>query len=127
MWPLPPPSPSLLYVFGLILCLIFYISILTLQEFWIGPIHDTRGRPDLKDNSLRPCLFVLREDKTLSRYDLDSGKLLQSVFLSSHRKYVEIRLNSSRSQPNVCVKSTKQSGFCNNPMCRYELYVQIFF
>ena len=71
----------------------------------------------MKDNSLRPCLFVLREDKTLNRYDMDSGRHLQSVFLSSTRKYAELRLNYSATQPNVCVKSTKQFEFCKSTNC----------
>ena len=86
---------------------------------WIGPLHDIRDRPHLKDDSLRPCLFVLREDTTLSRYDVQSGKLLQCVYLSSSRKYVDLRLNYSNIQPNICIKSTKFPGFCDSPACRY--------
>lgn len=91
-----------------------------MQEIWLGPIQDIQGRPNLKDNSLRPCLFVLREDKTLNRYDVDTGHLLESVFLSSTRKYAELRLNYSGSQPNVCVKSTKQIEFCKSNDCTHR-------
>ena len=88
------------------------------QEIWCGPINDERGRPDLKDDSLKPSLFVLREDNTLTRYDLDTGVPLQSVFLSSRRKFVDLRLNANH--PNVVVKSTKQTGFCSSDTCDHK-------
>ena len=70
------------------------------------------GRPTSYVNyTLRPCQFVLREDKTLTRYDATNGNQLESVFLSSKRKFVELRLDAGR--PNITVKSTKQGGFCN--------------
>ena len=79
-----------------------------MQEAWIGAINDERGRPHLKSDSLKPSLFVLREDKTLTRYDLKTGQILESHFLSSDRKFTSVNLNCGN--PNVLVKSTKQSA-----------------
>ena len=55
-------------------------------------MNDERGRPDLRDDrsSLRPCQFVLRENRTLTRYDVSNGNELESVFLSSKRKFIEV-------------------------------------
>lgn len=91
-----------------------------MQEVWCSPINDERGRPSLKDptSSLRPSLFVLREDKTLSRYDVQTGQLHQSLYLSSERKFVELSLNA-QGQANVVLKSTKLKGFCQNPSCHH--------
>ena len=83
------------------------VCIVSLQEAWIGAINDERGRPSLKSDSLKPSLFVLREDKTLTRYDLKTGQTLESHFLSSTRKFTLLTLNCGN--PNVLVKSTKQS------------------
>ena len=83
----------------------------------MGPISDERGRPDLKCNSLKPSLFVLREDKTLTRYDLQTGQILESHFLFATRKFTELRLNAGN--PNVLVKSTKNSGFCQESGCQH--------
>ena len=90
---------------------------LIFQETWLGPINDERGRPELKNDSLKPSLFVLREDKTLTRYDLRTGQILESHFLFSTRKFTELRLNAGN--PNVLVKSTKLSGFCQETACQH--------
>ena len=80
-------------------------------------MNDERGRPEMKDDSLKPTLFVLREDRTLHRYDLETGQTFQSLFLSSDRKFVELRLNAHH--PNVVIKSTKQTGFCHSDTCQH--------
>ena len=88
-------------------------------------MNDERGRPDLREDwsSLKPCQFVLRsQDKsiesTLTRYDLSNGNQLQSVFLSSKRKFTELRLDAGR--PNITVKSNKQTGFCHRDGCDHR-------
>jgi len=91
------------------------------QELWSGPMNDERGRPDLRGedkSSLRPCQFVLREDKTLTRYDVSNGNCLESAFLSSKRKFMELRFDAGR--PNITVKSTQKSGFCNEDSCDHK-------
>ena len=60
----------------------------------------------------------MRDDKTLTRYDVSNGNCLESVFLSSKRKFMELRLDAGR--PNITVKSTQKSGFCNEDSCDHK-------
>ena len=57
------------------------------HEAWVNPVP-TGLIPPLKNNSHRPSLFILRDNSTLYRHDIDTGVLYEKVFLARDRKFV---------------------------------------